>query len=349
MPRMLSILTVAYPLAPVGPDAVGGAEQIASALDRALVAAGHRSTVLACDGSQVAGELVSTGPVPDRLDDAAKSKARAQHANRIEQLLSKRRFDIVHFHGVDVLNYLPSPGVPTVITVHLPADWYSPALFAPRARTALVAVSESARRSFPDKGAMVRVIPNGVPEELFSSRHAKRGFVLALGRICPEKGFHIALDAAKQAGLPLLLGGAIYPYPEHQAYFETEIRPRLDRSRRYLGPLGFRRKRRLLSAARCFSMPSLAAETGALAAVEALASGTPVVAFPNGALREIVSHGRTGFLVASVEQMAEAMHAAARLDPRECRAAAARFDGRAMARAYLDLYAEMAAAPAHAG
>src|SRR5207247_7358606 len=117
--------------------------------------------------------------------------------------------------------------------------------------TMLVAVSEAQRRSFPQTGAPVRIILNGIPLELFRSRHAKRGFVLALGRICPEKGFHLALDAANRAELPFLLGGAVFPYPEHVNYFESEIRPRLDLKRRYLGPLGFKRKRRLLAAARC--------------------------------------------------------------------------------------------------
>ena len=346
---MLSVLTVAYPLAPVGPDAAGGAEQIASALDRALVAAGHRSTVLACHGSEVAGELASTGPMASRLDGAAKRAARLRHRDMIHGLLGSRRFDLLHFHGVDAMEYLPEPGLPTVVTVHLPADWYPPQLFARRPRTVLVAVSHAARRSFPPDAGAVRVIPNGVPEALFSARHARRSFVLALGRNCPEKGFHLALDAAKDADLPLLLGGTVYPYPEHQAYFETEIRPRLDARRRYLGPLGFRRKRRLLAAVRCLAMPSLAAETGALTAMEALACGTPVVAFPNGALGELIQHGRTGFLVRSVPEMAAAFSAAAQLDGAACRAAGRAFDQRKMVAAYLELYAEMAAAPAHAG
>jgi glycosyltransferase involved in cell wall biosynthesis len=345
---MLRVLTVAYPLAPVGPDATGGAEQIASALDRALVAAGHRSTVLACAGSVAAGELVTTGPLPEQLDEQAKRRARAEHARLIDQLLRTGRFDLIHFHGIDVMDYLPRPGTPTVVTVHLPADWYPASLFAARPGTVLVAVSQTARRSFPSAGAAVRVIPNGVREELFSARHAKRRFVLALGRICPEKGFHIAFDAARKAELPLLLGGVVYPYPEHQAYFATEIRPRLDHARRYLGPVGFRRKRRLLAAARCLAMPSLAQETSALAAMEALACGTPVVAFPNGALREVVEHGRTGFHVQSVQEMAEALQAAPDLRSEDCRAAASRYGERAMVRAYLDLYSELATARVHA-
>ena len=99
-------------------------------------------------------------------------------------------------------------------------------------------------------------------------RHARRGFALTLGRICPEKGQHLALDAAHAAGLPLLLGGAVFPYPAHQAYFTASIAPRLDRLRRWLGPLPFARKRRLLSAARCLLVPSTADETASLVAFD---------------------------------------------------------------------------------
>jgi glycosyltransferase involved in cell wall biosynthesis len=182
-----------------------------------------------------------------------------------------------------------------------------------------------------------------VPVEALRARHARRSFVLTLGRICPEKGFHLALDAARRAGLPLMLGGAVFPYPEHLKYFDEEIRPRLDGERRYLGPLGFERKRRLLAAARCLAVPSLLPETGALVAMEALASGTPVVAFPQGALTEIVTDGQNGFLVHSAEEMAEAMRAAGNLDPATCRASAAPYDQQQMIAAYFDLYGELTA------
>ncbi|NHV87620.1 glycosyltransferase, partial [Escherichia coli] len=84
--------------------------------------------------------------------------------------------------------------------------------------------------------------------------------------------------------VPLLVAGALYPYPAHVDYFEREVRPLLDATRRFVGPVGFARKRRLLSAARCLLVPSLAAETSSLVAREAAACGTPVVAFPSGAL-----------------------------------------------------------------
>ena len=173
--------------------------------------------------------------------------------------------------------------------------------------------------------------------------HAKRGFALMLSRICPEKGVHLAIDAARQAGMPLLIGGEVYPYPAHQRYFEEEVAPRLDGSRRFLGPVGGARKRRLLAAAQCVVIPSLVAETSSLVAREALAAGTPVVALRRGALAETIEHGRTGLLVDSAEELPDAMRAAAGLAPRDCRdAARARFSLETMIAAYFAVYERLA-------
>jgi glycosyltransferase involved in cell wall biosynthesis len=186
-------------------------------------------------------------------------------------------------------------------------------------------------------------VENGVAVERFRPRR-KRGYALAIGRICPEKGFHLALDAARAAGMPLLLAGDVFPYAEHRRYFEAEIRPRLDRRRRWIGPVRGRAKRSLIAAASCLVAPSLAPETSSLVAREALAAGTPVVALRNGALVEAVESGRTGILVDAPEALAEALGQAAALDPAACRAAAVeRFSARAMIERYFALYRLLAA------
>ena len=340
----LTILSVAFPFAPVGPDAVGGAEQVLSSLDHALVQAGHRSVVVACAGSIAAGTLVAVPRTEGPITEAARRLAHRHHSAAIEGALRRWPVDLVHMHGLDFCDYLPAPGVPLLATLHLPPEWYPPAAFAPtRPNTFLNCVSASQRARCPPDAALLPEISNGVPVARLAARHAKRGFALALGRICPEKGFHHALEAAGRAGVALLLAGEVYRYGAHETYFRREIVPRLDRRRRYLGPVGFARKRRLLSAARCLLVPSLAPETSSLVAMEALACGTPVIAFPAGALPEIVEHGRTGFIVRDEPEMADAIRAACRLDPAECRAVARmRFSLERMSERYLALYLALA-------
>lgn len=339
----LTILNVAFPFAPVGFDAVGGAEQVLSVIDAGLVAAGHRSIVIAQEGSQLAGDLLSI-PVPaGSIDDGVRNEVHARVRQMLDRVLNGQPIDLVHMHGIDFHRYLPRPGVPVLVTVHLPPDWYPPEALAPRRpQTWLHGVSASQHGAFPEKTRLLPPIDNGVPTKHLAAHHAKRSFALCLGRICPEKGFHIAIAAATKAGWPLLLAGAVFPYEAHERYFREQIAPKLDQKRRWIGPIGFARKRRLLTAARCLLVPSLAPETGSLVAMEALACGTPVVAFPSGALAEIIEDGRTGFLVRDAAEMSEAIEAAGDLDPGGCRAEArARFAMERMIQAYLDRYRQL--------
>jgi glycosyltransferase involved in cell wall biosynthesis len=150
------------------------------------------------------------------------------------------------------------------------------------------------------------------------------------------------------AQLPLWLGGTVFAYPAHQAYFQTEIAPRLGPDARFLGPVGWHRKRRLLSAARCLLVPSLVPETSSLVAMEALACDTPVIAYRAGALAEIVEHGKTGFLVANPSEMAEAIRECDTLPKGQCRAKArVRFSLEPMLQAYFTAYHRLASRGRH--
>lgn len=341
----MTVLQVAYALGTVNSDAVGGAEQVLAMLDNALVAAGHRSIVVACEGSRVAGVLRATPRSRGILTPAARAAAHAAHRQEIASAMRAWHVDVVHVHGLDFTEYLPAPGVPVLATLHLPPSWYSPSVFTlDRPHTYLHCVSESQRRVCPSSTLLLPTIENGVPVEKLEAHVRKRSYVAAVGRICPEKGFHLALEAARMAAVPLRLAGRVFPFESHQLYFEQEIVPRLDRERRFVGVVGFRAKRRLMSRALCLLVPSLAPETSSLVAMEALASGTPVVALANGALVDIVEPGVTGFLVKDVREMAEAIHECETLDPEACRRVAReRFSASRMVAAYFGLYNDLAA------
>ncbi len=328
----MTILSVAYPLAAVREETAGGAEQVLAMLDRALVRTGHRSIVVASEGSEAAGTLVATPRAEGTLDEAAKSAAQARHRQAIRSALERFPVDLVHLHGQDFAAYAPA-GVPSIVTLHVPREWYGSLPAGPH----YVFVSESQRRSW---GLEYPVIENGVELDAYSTHVTRRGFALVLGRVSPEKGTHLALEAAIRADVPMLVAGEVYRYEAHERYFWQEVLPRLNgRARRFIGAAGLARKRRLLAAARCVVVPSQIAETSSLSAMEAFASGTPVVAFPAGALAEIVEDGRTGYLVRDVGEMAGAILRAGRVDPEVCRQAArTRFSAERTVREYLDLY-----------
>ena len=340
----LTILNVAYPLATVGPNAVGGAEQVVSLLDRELTQAGHHSIVIAREGSECDGTLIALPGLRGTLQHHLQPAAQLHCRDAITAALRRWPIDLVHLHGLDFPAYLPPPGPPVLVTLHLPPAWYAEgALFARRPRTYLHCVSPSQRAACPPALNLLPEIENGVPTDDLFARHGKRRYVISLGRICWEKGFHLALDAAAAAGIGMLLGGQVFPYAQHEAYFREMILPRLATTRRFVGPVGFRRKRRLLTAARALLVPSLVPETGSLVAMEALACGTPVIAFRSGALRSVVEHGVTGFLVDDVHEMTEAIHAAGGIDPRACRdAAVRRFSVERMREQYFSLYQRLA-------
>lgn len=330
----LTVLSIGYALAPVTPDAVGGAEVVLSQLDAALVARGHRSIVIAPEGSVIEGTLIATDALPAVLDDDARERALTAVRAALHIALAQLPIDVLHFHGVDFADVMPprdAPAldVPALVTLHLPIDHYPErALESPRRGTVLACVSRSQHADLPlALRERCPVIENGVDLARFRLRERAHGYAIALGRVCPEKNYPDALRAAARAGVPLVLAGRVYPYASHEAHFRDAIAPRLGRGARFLGAIAGPRKARWIGGARCVLVPSIVRETSSLVAMEAMASGTPVIAFRSGALTELIDEGRSGFLVDDVDGMADAIGRAPQLDRRDCRAAAeARFD-----------------------
>ncbi len=338
----LAVLSVAYPLAPVGDAAVGGAEVILSALDRALVEHGHRSIVVACEGSRPCGTLLFTALPLGLITEEIRARVTQDHQTKIDRALASATVDLIHMHGIDFHAYRLPDNVPVLVTLHMPPSWYPEKIWRSTSHQAqLQCVSRSQRDACPPDSRSLPVIENGVDLPSPTSI-GKRNFALALGRVCPEKNLHVALDAGAIVRMPVLIGGEVFPYGEHVEYFHQQIEPRLRGGSRFLGPLPPARKQRLLSAAKCLLLPTLAPETSSLVAMEALAAGTPVIAFPSGAIPEIIKDGVTGFLVNGTEEMAAAIIRVNEIDPERCRRAAReRFSAARMTAEYLELYSTL--------
>ena len=342
----LTVLSVAFPFAPVGPCGVGSAERILAELDTALVAEGKRSLVVACAGSLVAGELFSA-PMPERalISESDRRWHRWRFQAAIDRALSKHRVDLIHMHGVDFDQHVLPPEIPVLVTLHAPISWYRPeawVTFGDRAQFQCVSMAQ--RNTCPEL-ADVPVIENGVPLPQVRLDRERENFALALGRIYPEKNVHEALEAGTRAGMPVLVGGHVFADREHSEYFAEKVQPLLNCdgvTHRFLGAVEAERRQRLLARAKCLLLPTRLPETSSLTAMEALSVGTPVIAFRSGALTEIVEHGVTGFLVDNVDEMADAIRRIDQIRPEDCRAAAEqRFSRDRMVHDYFDLYASM--------
>ncbi len=188
--RWMKILNVAYPLLPVGPGSAGGAEQILYLLDRGLAERGIGSIVIAAEGSQVSGELWPTPSASNDITETEREQAQKFHLSSIEKVLATEQIDLIHFHGLDFGAYVPDSPVVKVATLHLPIPWYE-AGSLDKHDVHLVAVSNTQAGS-ANTHSIFRVVQNGIDTSKHVPGDAERSALLWLGRVCPEKGTHIA-------------------------------------------------------------------------------------------------------------------------------------------------------------
>jgi glycosyltransferase involved in cell wall biosynthesis len=201
----------------------------------------------------------------------------------------------------------------------------------------LAAISDFQRDAAPDLPWAGRV-HNAVDTEAFEFRTSKDGYLLCIGRICERKGQDVAVQVARRSGCKLVLAGRVHP--KERDFFAERVLPHIDGDQIvFEGEVPNDRKRELIAGASALLLPIRVPEPFGLVMVEAFASGTPVIATPLGAVKEIVTDGVTGFLSGSVKGMAAATERLGEIDPERCRAEAVdRFDPRAMADGYEELY-----------
>jgi glycosyltransferase involved in cell wall biosynthesis len=324
----------------VPPKLYGGTERVVSYLTEELVKLGHNVTLFASGDSQTAAELVACVPKALRLDPHVREPL-AHHVLELEAVRRRaREFDILHFHT----DYLAFPllrelGAPAVTTLHGRLDLPDlQPLYAEFGDMPLVSISHDQRT--PLAGAnWVGTVHHGLPAELYSFQPFPRGDYLAfLGRISPEKRPDRAVAIAKAAGVPLKIAAKVDRADD--AYFRAEIAPLLDDPLvEFIGEVDDAGKSEFLGHARALLFPIEWPEPFGLTMIEAMACGTPVIAWARGAVREIVDEGVTGLLVDSVEDAADAVGRVAALSRREVRLQfERRFLARRMALDYQAIY-----------
>jgi glycosyltransferase involved in cell wall biosynthesis len=337
---MFRILYIAYPLLTVSEESAGGAEQVLWTLEQEMAAQGITTAVAASAGSRVSGALCSTGAACTQPDDF--ERRNHEHQERAIEFARAGQFDLVHDQSGSFWPRAREIDMLVLATLHLPRHFYPANCFVDLpANVSFNCVSASQAREFSDLKSSPAVVPNGILLERFQPSFEVRNGWLWLGRICEEKGPHLALDIAAHSGLPITLAGQIYPFTYHQQYFEREIAPRLAKmpSATWIPSPSSSQKRRLLREARAVLITSLVDETSSLVAKEAAASGTPVIAFRRGALAGIIQDGVTGFVVEGVDEAIQAMSKIEHIKPEACvRYAQEHFSSRAMAQEYATIY-----------
>ena len=324
---------------PVPPTGYGGIETIVELLTEGLVREGHDVTLFASGDSATSATLAS-------VFDEAPSERIGQTFWELDHALAcvgrVAEFDVVHDHtGLLGLSLLGLAGAPLVHTVHGPLTGDPGRIYRAAcgavASPGLVSLSRSQRRPAPDLPWLANV-PNAIDVAKFP--HDRRGAddLVFLGRMTPDKGAHRAIEVARRAGRRLRIAAKCREPAEHD-YFLQYIEPELDDQIQYLGEVGHAQRNELLCGARALLFPIDWEEPFGLAMVEAMACGTPVIATNRGSVPEVVTHGRTGIVVDTLDEMVAAVDAVEVLDRAVIRREVEeRFSVDRMVDGYLDVY-----------
>lgn len=341
----MRIAVTADPYLPVPPTEYGGIERVVDLLVRELVSRGHEVTLFAHPGSRTAAHLVPYGRPPH-----AGWTARAAELTALGGALwrCRRGFDLIHSFGrlAALLPVLPSRHLPKIQSYQRQVPWNGVRRAVRVAGSSLTftACSSELSRLRPngkDYGEWHTVF-NGVDTNLYTPRTsvAPDAPLVFLGRLDPIKGAHNAIAIARGAGRRLILAGTKITAGPDARYFDHRIAPHLDGvAATYVGPVDDAAKNRLLGEAAALLMPIEWEEPFGIVMAEALACGTPVIAFTRGSVPEVVRHGLNGFVCRTVGEAVAAVPALAAIDRRAVRAdCVARFSAPVVVDAYESLY-----------
>jgi len=350
----LRIALLAPPWIPIPPPAYGGIELVIAELAGGLVRHGHDVALLAAPGSRSAAQVVPLLE-SDHAQQIGETLFEADHVGRALAVIDDaarrgRPFDVIHDHsGFTLVAVADRVDVPVLHTMHGPFTDETTAFYREHADKVWVsALSRAQLAAGPSSLRSVGAIPNPINLRAWPLEPRKERYLLWMGRMSEDKGAHRAIAAARDAGWPLVIAGPVQA--GQQEFFDAEIAPHVDGRRvRYVDEVGGRRKRDLFARASALLMPIRWPEPFGMVMIEAMACGTPVLAFPEGSAPEVVVDGVSGFIVDDEAAMAAAVQRLGELDPARCRATVAeRFDVEVVTRAYESAYRQVIAAEARA-
>lgn len=329
----------------VPPSLYGGSERVVSYLTEVLVRLGHEVTLFASGDAQTSAKLVEACPRALWRDPQVREVL--PHHVRLLELVFRdvSQFDVIHFH----CDYVHFPlvrrhKVPTLTTMHgmmHPPDLWE--FFKEYREVPLVSISNDQRAPIPHANWQ-RTVYHGLPPDLFTFSEHAGDYLAFLGRMSPEKGVDRAIAIAREAGVRLKIAGKIYP--EERNYFESTIAPllrALEPPVEFVGELVQREKNEFLGKAKALLFPIDWPEPFGLVMIEALACGTPVIAWRRGSVPEVLADGLTGYIVASIPEAVTAVRRLEQLNRSECRRVfEERFTDERMACDYTRVYGRLA-------
>lgn len=335
---------IAPPFIPVPPVCYGGTELFVAHLAEGLSRLGHDVVVYANGESTVATEIrwyyhQTMWPPKGDFSETLKEVTHTAWAIRD----ASETCDVIHLNNTFGLPYSRFVNVPFVCTIHHPHEDGLSDFYCQYPDINYVTIAEHCRKLEPMPN--VQTIHHGIDIAKYQFSARKQPYLSFLGRIVPVKGVHLAIEVAKKTGIPLKIAGEVQPM--FRDYFEQKIKPQIDgRFIEYLGEADFAAKNELLANSMALLFPIEWDEPFGLIMIEAMACGTPVLALPPGSVPEVVSDGVSGYICASVEEMAKRVADLDKLNPAMVRQyAEERFSVERMARSYAELYSSVVDEP----
>jgi len=323
----------------IPPKLYGGTERVVSWLTEELIALGHEVTLYASGDSVTSARLEAVWPRALRLDGSVRDP-HALHLLMLERVYqSATNFDFIHchldYHPFSLFSRQPTPFV-TTLHGRLDLPELQP-VFDEFSHLPVVSISNAQRRPLP-QARWVRTVHHGLPPQLLGPRPIKPSYFAFLGRIAPEKRVDLAIHIAEHCGVPLKIAAKVDK--ADQDYFKHQIEPMLaSKNCEYIGEISDRDKSEFLSGAIVLLVPIDWPEPFGLVMIEAMACGTPVIAFNRGSAPEVVDDGITGFIVEDVGGAIGAVDRLGHLSRVKVRRRfEERFTVRRMAQDYLSVY-----------